>query len=140
MKVLLSIKPEYVSKIFDGSKKYEYRRMIFKRSGIETAVVYASDPIKRIIGEFDIGEILYETPEQLWERTNSYAGISKTRFMTYFKNQDKGYAISIKKLRKYRDTLTLDDLMVALAPQSFMYLEDAPLQNISKSGEASSNL
>ena len=32
MKVLLSIKPEFVQEIFTGKKKYEYRKAIFTRS------------------------------------------------------------------------------------------------------------
>ncbi|AII60900.1 phage associated protein [Dehalococcoides mccartyi] len=123
MKVLLSIKPEFASKIFDGSKKYEYRRVIFKRKGVETILVYASDPIRRVIGEFDIGEVLHEAPEQLWERTCSYAGITKTRFMEYFTNQEKGFAIGVKEARKYSNSLSLDDLMLSLPPQSFIYLD-----------------
>jgi predicted transcriptional regulator len=31
MKVILSIKPEYAFKIFDGTKKFEFRRVIFKK-------------------------------------------------------------------------------------------------------------
>lgn len=30
MKVLLSIKPEFAERIFNGSKKYEFRKVIFK--------------------------------------------------------------------------------------------------------------
>jgi len=123
MKVLLSIKPEFASKIFDGSKKYEYRRVIFKRKGVETIVVYASDPIRRVIGEFDIGELLHEAPEQLWERTNRFAGITKSRFMEYFSNQEKGFAIGVREARKYSNSLSLDDLMLSLPPQSFLYLD-----------------
>jgi predicted transcriptional regulator len=123
MKVLLSIKPEFASKIFDGSKKYEYRRVIFKRKDVETIVVYASDPIRRIIGEFDIGEVLYAAPEQLWERTSNCAGITKSRFMKYFTNQDKGFAIGVREARKYSNSLSLDDLMLSLPPQSFVYLD-----------------
>ena len=123
MKVLLSIKPEFASKIFDGSKKYEYRRVIFKRKGVETIVVYASDPIRRVIGEFDIGEVFHEAPEQLWERTHIYAGITKRQFMEYFANQDKGFAIGVREARKYSNPLSLDDLMLSLPPQSFIYLD-----------------
>ena len=56
MKVLLSIKPEYASKILDGTKRYEYRRAIFKRTEVTTVVVYASDPVRKVIGEFAPGE------------------------------------------------------------------------------------
>ena len=36
MKILLSIKPEFAEKIFSGSKKYEFRRRIFKAPGEKT--------------------------------------------------------------------------------------------------------
>ena len=124
MKVLLSIKPEFALKIFEGSKRYEYRRIIFKRKGVETVVVYASGPIKRVIGEFDVGPILHEPPEQLWEQTCSYAGITKARFMEYFGKQAKGYAIRVQEARKYPSSLSLDDLMLSLPPQSFIYLDN----------------
>ena len=54
MKVLLSIKPEFVEKIFNGTKKYEFRKSIFKNKNIDTVVVYASSPWQYVIGEFKI--------------------------------------------------------------------------------------
>ena len=57
MKVLLSIKPEFVEKIFDGSKKYEYRKVLPKRTDISVIVIYASAPVQRVVGEFRINEI-----------------------------------------------------------------------------------
>jgi predicted transcriptional regulator len=129
MKVLLSVKPEFALKIFDGSKKYEYRRIIFKRR-VETIVVYASDPIKRVIGEFDIGEILHKKPDQLWAETCNHGGITKAMFMDYFGDQSKGYALEIKKTRKYQTHLSLNDLMLSFPPQSFMYLHIDPLNYV----------
>ena len=58
MKVLLSIKPEFVEKIFAGTKKYEFRKSLFKKSGVKYVVIYASAPIKRVVGEFEIDDIL----------------------------------------------------------------------------------
>jgi predicted transcriptional regulator len=122
MKVLLSIKPEFALKIFDGSKKFEYRRTIFKRGDVITVVVYASHPLKQIIGEFEIGGILYEEPETLWIKTRDHAGISKQKFFEYFVNRKKGYAIAVKKVKKYEIPRRLDDVMLSVAPQSFMYI------------------
>ncbi len=122
MRVLLSIKPEFALRIFDGSKRYEYRRTIFKRSEVKTVVVYASDPIKKVIGEFEIEEILHEEPEALWAKTVDYAGIAKQRFLEYFTDKSKGYAIKVKKTTLYDAHLPLDSFMVSSPPQSFMYL------------------
>ncbi len=137
MKVLLSIKPEFALKIFNGLKKYEYRRIIFKRREVEIIVVYASYPIKRVIGEFDIGEILHKKPEQLWAQTHNHAGITRAVFNDYFGNQAKGYAIEIRKTRKYHTPLLLSDLMLSFPPQSFMYLHSDPMDYIFKPVQSS---
>jgi predicted transcriptional regulator len=122
MRVLLSIKPEFALKIFNGSKRYEYRRAIFKNQEVSRVIVYASDPIKRIIGEFEIEDILHDEPQLLWVKTKNHAGISEKRFFKYFTNKSKGYAIKIKMTRMYSDPLPLNSFMVASPPQSFMYL------------------
>lgn len=122
MRVLLSIKPQFALRIFDGSKRYEYRRTIFKRGEVKTVVVYASEPIKQVIGEFEIGEILHEEPEALWAKTGDHAGITKKRFFEYFTNKCKGYAIKVRTTRMYDAPLPLNSFMVSSPPQSFMYL------------------
>jgi len=122
MKVLLSIKPEFALKIFDGSKRYEYRRAIFKNQEVSRVIVYASDPIKQIIGEFEIEDILHEEPQSLWVKTKHHAGISEKRFFNYFINKSKGYAIKVKATRVYDDPLPLSSFMISSPPQSFMYV------------------
>jgi len=122
MRVLLSIKPEFALRIFDGSKRYEYRRSIFKRGEVTKIVVYASDPIQKVIGEFEIGDILHEEPQALWAKTREYGGITKRRFLEYFRNKTKGYAIQVKSTRMYDVPLPLNSFMVSSPPQSFMYL------------------
>ena len=122
MKVLLSIKAEFASKIFDGSKRYEYRRSIFKREKVKKVIVYASNPIKKVIGEFEIGDILHEEPQLLWAKTKEHAGITEKRFLDYFTNKSKGYAIEVKSINIYDTPLTLESFMVSSPPQSFMYL------------------
>ncbi|HUT17474.1 MAG TPA: hypothetical protein VMW84_04165 [Acidobacteriota bacterium] len=122
MKVLLSIKPEFALKIFEGSKKFEYRRTIFRRTGVTTIVVYASNPIKKVIGEFEIEGIIQEEPQSLWEKTGQQGGISKERFLNYFGDKTKGYAIKVRDARMYDAPVPLNKLMVVSPPQSFAYL------------------
>ena len=122
MRVLLSIKPEFALKIFNGSKRYEYRRTIFKNHEVSRVIVYASNPIRRIIGEFEIENILHDELQLLWAKTKSHAGMSKKRFFEYFANKNKGYAIKVKTTRMYDNPLPLHILMVSSPPQSFVYL------------------
>ena len=122
MKVLLSIKPQFAKKIFDGSKKYEYRRAIFGNRNIEKVIVYVSSPVKTIVGEFEIEEIICDDVKELWEKTQSHSGISKKYFFDYFSDKSEGYAIKIKSSTKYDTPLSLDTISVSTPPQSFMYI------------------
>jgi predicted transcriptional regulator len=124
MKVLLSIKPEFAEKIFNGSKKYEFRRSVFKNRDIKTIVVYASSPIQRVIGEFEIDSILNDDLLQLWNKTKDHSGISENYFFEYFNNREKGYAIKIKNTILYKEALSLKDDFNVNPPQSFKYLEE----------------
>lgn len=120
--VLMSIKPEFAAKIFDGTKKYEFRRMIFKSKDVTKVVVYASFPIMKVIGEFLIGDILEMDLEELWETTNTSAGISKELFMTYYRGKKKGFAIKISSVKRYSEPLNLRESFSLKPPQSFQYL------------------
>lgn len=122
MKVLLSIKPKFAKQIFDGSKKFEYRKAIFKNQGIKTVVVYASSPIQKVIGEFEIDFIINDSIAALWKKTKYSAGIDEDYFYQYFSEREIGYAIKIKKTKKYRKPLCIKEDFNLTPPQSFIYL------------------
>ena len=126
MHVLLSIKPEFVDKIFDGTKKYEYRRSLFKEHKIDSIIVYASSPVKMVIGEFQIDSILEEDIYHLWEKTKHQSGIDKDYFLEYFTGKEKGYAIKIKKTIKYKNKIDLHSHFGVHPPQSFIYINEKP--------------
>lgn len=122
MTVLLSIKPEFANKIFAGEKKYEYRRSIFKRQDVRKIIVYASSPIRKVIGEFTIDSILNDKVENVWKKTASSSGISKNFYLDYFENKDRAYAIKIGQVVRYKKEKELKDYDIQVAPQSFAYL------------------
>lgn len=122
MKVLLSIKPEFAEKIFNGTKKFEFRRSVFSNPNVTTIVVYASSPVKRVIGEFEIESIINEKLQCLWDMTKEYSGISENFFFQYFKSKETGYAIKIKDTKRYKQSLCIKEDFQAIPPQSFIYL------------------
>ncbi len=124
MKVVLSIKPEFAFKIFDGTKKFEFRKSIFKNEKIKTIIVYASSPVQKVIGEFEIEEVLNHDLSTLWDLTQEFSGISKKFYYEYFTNKEQGFAIKIKKTRKYRTPKCLRADFNLSPPQSFAYWTD----------------
>lgn len=124
MKVLLSIKPEFVDKIFQGTKRVEFRRVLFRRTDVSCVIVYASSPVQRVIGEFEIDEILSSSVEELWDATHTVAGISKQYFYEYFEGKPIANAIKIGRIKKYRTPQKLSRYNIQCAPQSFVYIEE----------------
>ncbi len=122
MKVLLSIKPEYANKIFDGTKKFEFRKVIFKNPKIKTVVVYASSPVQQVIGEFEIEGILSYNPEEIWRKTKRYSGITEDFFYQYFADREIAHAIKIKSTKRYKRPLSIREDFNVVPPQSYVYL------------------
>lgn len=131
MKVLLSIKPEYAERIFDGTKKYEYRRAIFKNKDIQTVVVYATFPVGKIVGEFEIDHILTNHPDEIWDVTKEHSGVHASFYDAYFEGRNKAFAIKIASTKKYKNAICpYTQLENFTAPQSFLYPKLQLLQKI----------
>ena len=118
----MSIKPEFANKIFDGTKRFEFRRTIFKNPNVKKVIVYASSPVQKVIGEFEIEKILAYDLVELWGITKHHSGITKDHFFEYFTNKKTGFAIEIKKTRKYKTPKCIKADFDAYPPQSFLYL------------------
>jgi len=123
MNVLLSVKPKYANEIISGRKKYEFRKLIFKRENIEKVYIYSSSPVKKVIGIVDIDGIIIDSPQSLWEQCHEYAGISESDFFSYFKNSDIGYAIKISDVHEFSIPIDPYDMIKGFRPpQSFYYV------------------
>lgn len=122
MNVILSIKPEFVEKIFSGEKQYEYRKILFKQK-VDTIYIYASRPVCKIVGEFKIDDIVYDTPENIWEMTKLQSGVTKKFFDKYYKGKDKAVALKIKDCKEYEEEVNPESLVPDFrVPQSFIYV------------------
>lgn len=123
MKVLLSIKPEFVEKILSGEKKYEFRKKLFKRQSVKTIVIYATMPIGKVVGEFDIDHVISDEPNLVWEKTKKYAGVSKSFYDEYFEEKSLAFAIAVGKVTLYDEPKSLNYFgKNIVAPQSYRYL------------------
>ena len=123
MKILLSIKPEFAESILDGFKKFEFRRKIFRNKEVRAVVIYATMPIGKVIGEFEIERVLSSDPDELWDLTKNHAGITRDFFDEYFSERDRGFAIAVKNPLRYENPVSLNELIPgAVPPQSFRYI------------------
>ena len=129
--VIISIKPEYALKIMAGEKTIELRRR-FPVEDVEggIAIIYASSPIKEIIG-YAVIERVYELPiDALWKKYNRKACVSKDFFYDYFNGKESGFALSLKgptQLIEPLDIKRMEEEFFVSAPQSFRYAPEKVL-------------
>lgn len=120
-KILISINPEHVENIINGTKRYEYRKIAAKQD-ISSIIIYETTPVKKIVAEAEIVDVFMLSPEELWAQTKDGAGISKIFFDKYFSGREVAYAYKLGKIKVYDQPMCLDDFGVKAAPQSFVYI------------------
>lgn len=119
----MSIKPEFVSKILAHEKLYEFRKSIFKQD-VEKIFIYSTYPVKKIVGYFDVHEIICESPKELWNSFSEVSGISKKDFFNYYEGHEEGFAIKIDNLQIFDEFIDMRQHKNFRAPQSFCYVEN----------------
>ncbi len=120
--IIISINPEHVENIISGIKKFEYRTKAAKND-VNKIIIYETTPIKRIVAEAEIIEVLMMNPEELWNETKDQSGITKKFFDSYFKGRDIAYAYKLGEVKRYEEPKTLQEFGLKCAPQSFVYIQ-----------------
>ena len=121
--LLLAIKPEYVEKILQGTKKVEYRKRLAQED-ISVIYIYSTAPSMKIVASVQVKGRLSASPTALWERTKLISGISRTKYREYFYGCKTAYAYELGEVKIFTHAKKLSDYGMKTAPQSFAYIED----------------
>lgn len=121
--ILLSINPNYVEKIMNGTKIYEFRKRACKRH-VDKIIIYSTTPVMKVVGEAEVEDVLVDKPSEIWKVTKRESGIDKDFFDNYYQNRDEAVVYKLTNIVKYLIPKELKDYGVRCAPQSFQYLKD----------------
>lgn len=127
--ILLSIRPEYVKNILDGTKKYEYRKRL-ANSTVEYIYIYSTAPVMKVVAKVSIIDILQASPTALWETTKKSAGISRKNYRQYFNGCKTAFAYQLGEVQIFSTPKDIRDFGITTAPQSFVYVNDSIVQNV----------
>ncbi len=124
--LLMSIRPQHASKIFDGSKTVELRRIKPKSlDNGDLVFVYVSSPVKSLFGAFVVSSIVEKPLSPLWSIVRLHAGISKAEFLNYYNGVQSGVAIFIQDVWLLPEPIHLTELRREFEgfhpPQSYRY-------------------
>ena len=117
----MSIKPYYAEKILNWEKLYELRK-IFTKKKISKVIIYESAPVSKVVGEFEVKEVLYEPLEDLWNYTKDLSCVNREFFDQYFKWKEFWYAVKIKNPKRYKTPKLVSEYWLKGIPQSYVFL------------------
>ena len=83
--------------------------------------MYSTSPVKKVVCEIKLLEVVEGTLEYVYSKTNKEGGITLEEFNNYFKNKNVAYAYKLGSIKKL--DLTLKEIGVPTAPQSYQYIE-----------------
>lgn len=132
----MPIKPIYAERLIEGTKRYEFRKTLIK-GNLTHIIIYASSPVKKIIGVAEVSNIKTSCPWLMWETTKDEAGISHSAYKEYFEGRDKACAIGIKQVFPLRNRIKPCEITDGfIVPQSFRYVDVTFLESVYKKGMA----
>lgn len=82
--MLISIRPHFAERIFNGEKNVELRRVRPHVHRGDIAVVYASSPLKALVGAFVIEGVRSMTTSAMWTGHAAGLGVTRDEYTSYF--------------------------------------------------------
>ncbi len=133
--VLISIHPKYVSKILDGTKKVEFRR-VWATKKVTHLVIYSTSPEMKVMATVEIEDVRTECKYILWEIAKDYGGgLTRKELRKYFQGVKKGNALLLGNVNKLKKPLPLPEIIPGVrAPQSYLYLNDEQFSIVQSMG------
>lgn len=130
--IVLAIQPHHAINIIQGKKTVELRRLKPKHLGQGSLVLlYASSPLKALVGAFRVSSILDKPVSELWEEVGSKACISMEEFNIYYSDINSGIAIFFDEIWEFPNPIKLSQMREEIdfqPPQSFRYATDDDIQ------------
>lgn len=126
---ILSIKPEYATKIVDGLKTVELRRRFLDLTVTGAKMyVYATVPIQALVGYATIDRVRRMSVTEIWDEYQDVSYITRSDFDNYFEGKDAGFVLVLRdpvKLDRPISLAVLKQKINFTPPQSFTYADEA---------------
>jgi len=108
--IVMSIKTKYARKILSGDKRVEVRRKFSKKWKSSKVAIYASGRERSLVGEALIKDVIFDKPENVWERFSDQIGCAKEEFDKYTISKNKVYAIVLDDIVPYRKSISIKEI------------------------------
>lgn len=125
--LLLSIHPHYAEAILDGVKKLEFRRRFNPTAKNVWCYLYATAPIKRVIGKFFLPAVKKMPIPELWQyhQVTHGTNVCPQSFHQYFEGVTHGYALHAEMPERFEVPMPLKVFCgMTVPPRSYAILKN----------------
>ena len=97
--LFIAVKPEYANKLISGKKDIELRKMKPNVQPGDYVIIYASAPVKAVVGFGKVKTIIECTPKCLWESYSNRLGINEQSYLSYYDGYHKAIGIEFDMIK-----------------------------------------
>ena len=126
---VISLYSVHAQNIYSGVKRFEYRTRK-PAQDVEYLAIYETGKKRAVTGIAKISGILEGAPNEIWELTKSFAGISSKYFKRYFAGRRKAVAYCISEAMSFDQAVPLHEIGVDRPPQSFQYISEGAVEKL----------
>jgi predicted transcriptional regulator len=124
--LFLSVKPKFATRILDGIKKIELRRIRPNVMPGQLVLIYGSSPAMALLGSAQVEEIVSGSPNDLWGHVKYEAGVSRREYENYFDGATTAIGIRLCAVQRLTRPIPLHELRERWPwlrpPQSYRYV------------------
>lgn len=99
--ILLSIRNRYLERIFSGKKHIELRRKFSEKLEGCVALLYAPQPVGKVMGDAVISGVVTDTPERIWKGFHYHLGCTREEYESYCGSADRLSALFLTNICRY---------------------------------------
>jgi predicted transcriptional regulator len=124
--LFLSVKPIFASKILDGTKTIELRRVCPNVTLGDTVLIYSTSPEMALLGSAQVLQVLRGAPHLIWAQVREHAGVTREQFDDYFNGAKTASGIRLHAVRRLARPICLREIRERWPwlrpPQSYRYV------------------
>lgn len=125
--VLLSVKPVYANALLAGTKTAEIRRRFPTAPPGTTVFIYASSPVRALLGTVQLDEVTRAAPDEVWRDHHGQIQIDRESLADYLHGREEAVMLWVSSPHRWEAEISLHVMRSELGlepPQSFRYLSD----------------
>ena len=108
--VIMSLKSVYSELVLSGLKTVELRNRIVRIEPRTTLWIYEKCPVGKIVALADVGQVIHDSPDVIWQSYHKKMCIDWTQFEEYVGNRDLVSAIVLRRLVVLDDPMSIGNI------------------------------